>query len=135
MIGSGPSSARPEWKPPWEAQVEKPTKKRKNVSFKVMSGPEVSVGNHGHKTPVLIGGLSADDNEIIVDWSSGTAKSNISGNTDRFVDRVVEKSRAELRARDQADDLLGKSTFTPPESLPPQLESVRIGSYQSSECK
>ena len=115
--------------------MEKPPKKRKTVSFVIEPCPEVSVRNLELNPPVLIGGLSADENEIIVDWSSGTAKSNINSCSDAFVDRVVEKSRAELRARHQADDLLGKSTFTPPTSQPPLLESVRIGSYQSSECK
>ena len=34
--------------------------------------------------------------EIVVDWSSGTEKSNISSFcTDAFVDKVVERSRAE----------------------------------------
>ena len=36
--------------------------------------------------------LSADDEEIVVDWSSGTAKSNISNCTDAFVNNVVEKA-------------------------------------------
>ena len=134
MIGSGPSSARPEWKPPWIAQVKEPPEKRKTVSFKVAPCPEVSVRNIRFKPPVLTGGLSSNDNEIVVDWSSGTAKSNISSNTDKLADNVARKSRAELRARVQANDLLGKS-FIPPTSQPPPLESVRIGSYQSSECK
>ena len=110
-------------------------KKRKTVSFTIEPRPEVSARNHGLNPPVLIRGLSADEEEIVVDWSSGTAKSNISSCTDAFVDKVVEKSRAELRAREQADDLLGKFPFIIPTSQPPLLESVRIGSYQSTECK
>ena len=134
MTGSGPSSARPEWKTPWIAQVKVTPEKRKTVSFKVALCPEVSVRNVRFKPPDLTGGLSTNENEIIVDWSSGTAKSNISNKTDKITDNVAKKNRAELRARKQADDLLGKS-FIPPTSQPPPLESVRIGSYQSSECK
>ena len=143
MIRSGPSSARPEWKPPWEAQVEKShraqvgksSQKKKKVSFREKHSSEASVRIHDHETPALIGGLSADENEIIVDWSSGIAKSNISSDTVSFSDNVGGKSRRELQARAQSDDLLGKSTFIPPTSQPPLLESVKIGSYQSSVCK
>ena len=116
---------------------KRPTKreKEKNVSFTSEPRPEVSDRNNGLNPPVLIRGLSADEEEIVVDWSTGTAKSNISSGADAFVDGVVEKSRAELRAREQADDLLGKFPFIIPTSQPPLLESVKIGSYQSSECK
>ena len=143
MIGSGPSSARPEWKPPWEAQEEKSlgaqvgksSQKKKKVSFREKLSSETSVRILDHKIPALTGGLSADEDEIVVDWSSGIAKSNISSDTDEIMDDAVGKSREKLRSRVQTDDLLGKSTFTPPTSQPPLLESVKIGSYQSSEYK
>ena len=117
-----------------EKPLPKP-KKRKTVSFTIEPRPEVSARNHGLNPPVLIQGLSADKEEIVVDWSSGTEKPNISSCTDDFVEKVVEKSRAELRAQEQADDLLGKFPFFTSTSEPPMLESVRIESYQSTECK
>ena len=62
------------------------------MSFTIEPRPIVSVRNHGLNTHVLIQELSADDEEIVVDWSSGTAKSNISNCTDAFVNNVVEKA-------------------------------------------
>ena len=104
------------------------------MSFKVLPSQEVSVRHTSLKPIALTGGHSANEDEIIVDWSSGSAKSNISSNTDKLANKVVRKSRVTLRGQEQVDDLLGKS-FTPPTSQPPPLESVKIGSYQSSECK
>jgi len=103
--------------------------------------PEVSPRTNVINSPALIQGLSADEDEIVVDWSSGTAKSNISGCTDSFVDNVVERSRSELRARKQADDLLGKlatpqsKSFIIPASQPPLLESVGRNDLTSSNLK
>ena len=71
-------------------------KKRKTVSFTFEPRLEISARNHGLNPPVLIPGLSTDEEEIVVDWNSETAKSNISSCKDAFVDKVVGKSRAEL---------------------------------------
>ena len=103
--------------------------------------PEVSPRTNVINSPALIQGLSADEDEIVVDWSSGTAKSNISGCTGSFVDNVVERSRSELRARKQAGDLLGKlatpqsKSFIIPASQPPLLESVGRNDLTSGNLK
>ena len=72
----------------------------------------------GSNTPALIRELN--DDEIIVDWSSGAARSNISSN-------IVEQNRSEKTMK-LADDLLGKSisnnkSFIPPTDDPPSRES------------
>ena len=134
MVRSRPSSARPEWKPPWVAQVTDNPKK-KTVSFQDKPVSKIPDKNHGSKRSLYTRGPSSEKNEIVVDWSSGKAKSNINKNTFRPASRLLGKGRAELQGQKQADDLLGKSTFTPPASQPPLLESVRIGNYHSTECK
>lgn len=134
MGRSRPSSARPKWKPPWESQV-KENPKKKTVSFQDKPHSKIPDRNHGSKPSSYTGGPSSENNEIVVDWSSGKAKLNINRDTFRPANRVLGKGRAELQAQKQADDLLGKSTFTPPASQSPPLESVRIGNYQSTECK
>ena len=97
--------------------------------------PKASVRSPGLTPPVLVRELNADDEEIVVDWSSGTAQSNVSDATSVFVDSVVETSRAELRARAQANELLGKFPFTVPQGFPPAEESVRMGVLEPRECK
>ena len=103
--------------------------------------PEVSPRTNVINSPALIRGLSADEDEMVVDWSSGTAKSNISGCTDSFVDNVVEMSRGELWARKQAEKLLGKlatpqsKSFIIPAGQPPLFESVRRNDLTSNYLK
>jgi hypothetical protein len=50
-----------------------------------------------------------NEREIVVSWGDdGAVITNLNNDSDRFVDRVTKKSRSDLRAAEQAKELLGK---------------------------
>ena len=52
-----------------------------------------------------------NEREIVVSWGDdGAVITNLNNDSDRFVDRVTKKSRSDLRAAEQAKELLGKSS-------------------------
>ena len=58
-----------------------------------------------NQPPALIR-TSDNADETVVNWSSGIVDSNVNSSTDDFSDRILGKSREELRAKEHAGDLL-----------------------------
>ena len=68
---------------------------------------------------------SNNADEIVVNWSSGVVDLNVNSSADDFLDRIMGKSRGELRAKEHTGDLPGKyppnvGSFKPSSGFPPQ---------------
>ena len=57
--------------------------------------------------------IPPDDEEVIVNWSSGVVETNVGDARDFSVRNVVRNGKESERAKQQANDILGKR-FNPP---------------------
>ena len=64
--------------------------------------------------------IPPDDEEVVVNWSSGVVETNDGDARDSSVSNVVRNGRESERAKQQANDILGKC-FIPPNGYPPEI--------------
>ena len=64
--------------------------------------------------------IPSDDKEVVVNWSSGVVEKNVGDARDSFVRNVVRNGKESERAKQQANDILGKC-FNPPKGYPPEI--------------
>ena len=59
-----------------------------------------------------------DDEEVVVNWSNGVVKTNFGDARDSYVRNDVQNGKESERAKQQANNILGKY-FIPPKGYPP----------------
>ena len=64
--------------------------------------------------------IPSDDEGVVVNWSSVVVKTNIGDARDSSVSNVVRNGKESERAKQQANDILGKC-FNPPKGYPPVI--------------
>ena len=77
-------------------------------------GQEITLPAHTRATsnqPLALVRTNNNADEIVVDWSNRVVDSNVNSSSDECVDRIVGKSRGELREKSHPDNLLG--TYPP----------------------
>ena len=62
--------------------------------------------------------IPSDDEEVVVNWSSGVVKTNVGDARDSSVSNDIQNRKESERAKQQANDILGKY-FNPPKRYPP----------------
>ena len=61
-----------------------------------------------------------DVENVVVNWSNGDVETNVGDAKSSFVDKVIRNGKESERARQQANDILGKF-FSPPNGYPPEI--------------
>ena len=64
--------------------------------------------------------VPSDVENVVVNWSSGVVETNVRDAKDSFVDKVIRNGKESERARQQANNILGKC-FSPPKGYPPEI--------------
>ena len=64
--------------------------------------------------------IPSNEEEVVVNWSSGVVKKNVGDAKDPSLRNAVQNGKESERAKQQANDILGKY-FNPPKGYPPGI--------------